>query len=92
MHDLAVPPRERARLTTHLVPTRRGDRQADRVTVRSLGPLGLAGRQRSVPVPGSIRALPPSPPASTCPAAWRVLRQLDGRSAVRMRGQGTEFD
>ena len=33
MHELAVPPHERVRLTTHLVPTRRGDRLADRVTV-----------------------------------------------------------
>ena len=82
-----------ARLTTHLVPTRRGDRAADRVTVRVLGPLGLAARQRSVEVPGrcgrctrSLRGA--APPVSRL----AVLRQLDGRAAVRIRGQGTEFD
>ncbi len=92
VHDLAVPPHERVRLTTHLVPTRRGDRVADRVTVRVLGPMGLAARQRSLPVPGSIRALHPFPSRKHLPSRLAVLRQLDGRAAVRIRGQGTEFD
>jgi uncharacterized protein (DUF58 family) len=92
VHTLAVPPHERVRLTTHLVPTRRGDRLADRVTVRVLGPLGLAARQRSVPVPGSVRALHPFPSRKHLPSRLAVLRQLDGRAAVRTRGQGTEFD
>ena len=65
---LDVPPHERVRLTTHLVPTRRGDRLADRVTVRVLGPLGLAARQGSVPVPGSVRALPPFPSRKHLPS------------------------
>ena len=30
--------------------------------------------------------------ASTCPSRLARLRDLDGRSAVRVRGQGTEFD
>ena len=83
---------ERTRVTTTLCPTRRGDRQADRVTLRSLGPLGLAGRQRSVEVPGAIRALPPFTSRKHLPSRLALLRQLDGRSAVRVRGQGTEFD
>ncbi|HZB67707.1 MAG TPA: DUF58 domain-containing protein [Ornithinibacter sp.] len=92
VHDLAVPPHERVRLTTHLVPTRRGDRVADRVTVRVLGPLGLAARQRSFEVPGAVRALHPFPSRRHLPSRLAVLRQLDGRAAVRTRGQGTEFD
>ncbi|MGB7817209.1 MAG: DUF58 domain-containing protein, partial [Ornithinibacter sp.] len=52
VHRLRVAPGERVRLTTTLVPTRRGDRVADRVTVRLTGPLGLAARQASRPVPG----------------------------------------
>src|SRR5690606_31400787 len=48
---LDVPPGERRRVVTRLRPTRRGDRRAYRVTVRSLGPLGLAGRQGSHQVP-----------------------------------------
>lgn len=91
-HRLSLSGGERVRLTTRLTPTRRGDRLADRVTVRSLGPLGLAGRQRSFAVPGSIRALPPFHSRRHLPSRLAMLRQLDGRSAVRTRGQGTEFD
>ena len=91
-HELTVPPHERVRLTTRLVPTRRGDRVADRVTVRLRGPLGLAARQRSLEVPGSMRALHAFPARKHLPSRLAVLRQLDGRAAVRTRGQGTEFD
>ena len=92
VHDLVVPPHERVRVTTLFVPTRRGDRVADRVTVRLRGPLGLAARQRSVEVPGSIRTLHAFPARKHLPSRLAVLRQLDGRAAVRTRGQGTEFD
>jgi uncharacterized protein (DUF58 family) len=91
-HTVVLRGGERTRVTTTLHPTRRGDRKADRVTIRSLGPLGLAARQRSVPVAGSIRALPPFTSRKHLPSRLALLRQLDGRSAVRVRGQGTEFD
>lgn len=91
-HRLDLPPGERRAFTTPLHPTRRGDRLADRVTLRRLGPLGLVGRQRSVVVPGSVRALPPFHSRRQLPSRLARLRQLDGRSAVRTRGQGTEFD
>ncbi len=92
VHRLRVAPGERVRLTTTLVPTRRGDRVADRVTVRLTGPLGLAARQASRPVPGSVRVLHAFPSRRHLPSRLAVLRQLDGRAAVRTRGQGTEFD
>ncbi|GAB3433939.1 DUF58 domain-containing protein [Phycicoccus ginsengisoli] len=91
-HRLSVPAGERRQVTTSLLPTRRGDRLADRVTVRRLGPLGLVGRQASVVVPGHVRALPPFHSRKHLPSRLARLRQLDGRSAVRTRGQGTEFD
>ncbi|HET7476782.1 MAG TPA: DUF58 domain-containing protein [Dermatophilaceae bacterium] len=91
-HTVAVAGGERVALTTTLTPSRRGDRRADRVTVRSVGPLGLAGRQRSMSVPGTIRALPPFTSRKHLPSRLAVLPQLDGRSAVRVRGAGTEFD
>ncbi|MGB3828249.1 MAG: DUF58 domain-containing protein [Ornithinimicrobium sp.] len=91
-HRLNVPGGERRRLSTTVLPTRRGDRSADRVTVRLYGPLGLAARQRSRVVPGTIRALPPFRSRKHLPSRLARLRQLDGRSAVRTRGQGTEFD
>jgi uncharacterized protein (DUF58 family) len=43
-------------------------------------------------VPGHIRALPPFHSRKHLPSRLARLRQLDGRSAVRVRGQGTEFD
>ena len=91
-HTLDVAAGERARVTTTLTPTRRGDRAAHRVTVRTTGPMGLAGRQRSFEVPGSLRTLHPFPARKHLPSRLAVLRQLDGRAALRTRGQGTEFD
>ena len=91
-HTARIKGGERRRFTTTLHPTRRGDRHADRVTVRSFGPLRLAARQRSFEVAGTIRALPPFESRKHLPSRLASLRQLDGRSAVRTRGQGTEFD
>ncbi len=91
-HGIDVPAGERIRVTVALRPTRRGDRRSDRVTTRIWGPLRLAARQRSVDVEGYVRALHPFPARRHLPSRLAVLRQLDGRAAVRTRGQGTEFD
>jgi uncharacterized protein (DUF58 family) len=91
-HPLRIPAGERRRLAVTLRPTRRGDRRADRVTVRSVGPLGLAARQGGHVVPWSVRALPPFTSRKHVPSRLARLRELDGRAAVRVRGQGTEFD
>jgi len=91
-HRLDLPGGERRRVTTALRPTRRGERRADRVTVRSLGPLGVAARQRSAEVAGSVRALPPFTSRKHLPSRLARLREIDGRSSVNVRGQGTEFD
>lgn len=91
-HRLDLGTGERRRMITSLRPTRRGDRLADRVTVRSLGPLGVAARQRSTAVPGTLRALPPFTSRKHLPSRLARLREIDGRSGVNVRGQGTEFD
>jgi uncharacterized protein (DUF58 family) len=91
-HAVDVPADEARRVTTTLVPTRRGDRVADRVTIRTTGPLGLAGRQASVPVPGRLRVLPEFASRRHLPSRLARLRELDGRAAVQVRGPGTEFD
>jgi len=90
--DVDVPAGERRRVETVLRPTRRGDRRADRVTVRSVGPLGLAARQGSHLAPWTVRVLPAFRSRRHLPSRLARLRELDGRSAVRTRGQGTEFD
>lgn len=79
-------------MVTALHPTRRGDQQSAAVAVRSLGPLGLAGRQRALPVPGRVRILPPFLSRRHLPARLARLRQIDGSLPALVRGQGTEFD
>jgi uncharacterized protein (DUF58 family) len=87
-----VPAGERRRLVTTLTPLRRGDREAVTVTVRSLGPLGLAARQGSHRVPWSVRVLPPFHSRRHLPARLARLRELEGSHPTLVRGQGTEFD
>ncbi|WP_406378036.1 DUF58 domain-containing protein [Streptomyces sp. NBC_00197] len=91
-HHVSVPAGERRRVTTRLRPTRRGDRQADRVTIRSYGPLGLFARQGNHKVPWSVRVLPPFTSRKHLPSKLARLRELDGRTSVLTRGEGTEFD
>ncbi|MCX4645052.1 MULTISPECIES: DUF58 domain-containing protein [unclassified Streptomyces] len=91
-HRVTIPPGERRRITTRLLPTRRGDRKADRVTIRSSGPLGLFTRQGSHDVPWTVRVLPPFHSRKHLPSKLARLRELDGRTSVLTRGEGTEFD
>lgn len=89
---LTLPPGESRRVRTPLRPRRRGDLHADLVTVRRYGPLGLAARQASRHVPGRLRVLPEFTSRRHLPSRLARLREMDGRTAVNVRGQGTEFD
>ncbi|WP_110240780.1 DUF58 domain-containing protein [Nocardioides gilvus] len=91
-HRLRLRGDDRVLLTTPLLPSRRGDLHTLGLTVRLRGPLGLACRQQSLEVPGTLRSLPAFDSRKHLPARLARLRELDGRSAVRVRGQGTEFD
>jgi uncharacterized protein (DUF58 family) len=91
-HTVAVPSGERRRVASRLCPTRRGDHRAVRVTVRSHGPLGLLCRQGSHAVPGTLRVLPAFHSRKHLPSKLTRLRELDGRTSVLTRGEGTEFD
>ncbi|MDB1089450.1 DUF58 domain-containing protein [Streptomyces sp. ACA25] len=91
-HRVRVPGGERTRVTTTLCPTRRGDHEAVRVTVRAYGPLGLAARQGSHEVPWTVRVLPRFGSRKHLPSKLARLRELDGRTSVLTRGEGTEFD
>ena len=90
--QLEVPAGEQRSVTTELHPTRRGDRTPDRVTIRSLGPLGLAARQGRHELPWRVRVQPPFTSRRFLPERLSRLRTLDGQVAARTRGQGTEFD
>jgi uncharacterized protein (DUF58 family) len=89
---LRIPARGRAEVTTTLEPTRRGDKAAGPVTLRSVGPLGLAARQASREVPWTVRVLPPFLSRKHLPEKLAMLRQLDGQHRSLIRGQGSEFD
>ncbi len=89
---LDLPGGERRSFRAVLVPIRRGERAAEHVTVRSLGPLGLAARQATLRAPGAVRVLPPFRSRRHLPSRLARLRELDGRTLLQVRGQGTEFD
>jgi uncharacterized protein (DUF58 family) len=88
-------PGAQVELPTLLTPTRRGDRPAVAVTVRSFGPLGLAFRQRAgrpaTPV-WTLRVLPRFDARRHLPEKLSRLRVVEGTQVSRGRGQGTEFD
>jgi len=89
---LAVPAGERRAIRTVLTPTRRGELHAAGVTIRSTGPLHLVSRQRTLRAPAVLRVLPPFTLRRHLPSRIARLRELDGRTSLLIRGQGTEFD
>ncbi len=89
---LDLPGGERRAFRSTLVPVRRGERRTEQVTVRSLGPLRLAGRQATLKAEGAVRVLPPFRSRRHLPSRLARLRELDGRTLLQVRGQGTEFD
>ena len=89
---LRIPPGERRRMSLELTPSRRGDRRTEHVTVRSAGPLGLWARQATLAAPGRLRVLPPFHSRAHLRSRLTRLREIDGRTPILIRGQGTEFD
>jgi uncharacterized protein (DUF58 family) len=91
-HATTVEPHGRRTLTSRVHSARRGSRAPDRVTVRSLGPWQLGGWQRSRRLAWRIDVLPAFDSRRHLPGKLALLRDLEGRSIVLHRGQGTEFD
>lgn len=89
---ITIPAGERRLVELALTPFRRGERRALQVTVRSYGPLALWARQATLHAPGAIRVLPPFTSRKHLPSRITRLKELDGRTSVMIRGQGTEFD
>jgi uncharacterized protein (DUF58 family) len=97
-HAVSLDPEETVELSTELTPTRRGDRPAARVTVRSYGPFRLAFRQTTrrrsdlITPPWTLRTLPSFPSRRLLPEKLSRLRVIEGQVVTRGRGQGSEFD
>ncbi|MGX1613505.1 DUF58 domain-containing protein [Micromonospora chalcea] len=92
---LTVPPGGAATLPVRLTPTRRGDRPAVALTVRSFGPMRLGARQHAgqpATPPWTLRVLPRFDSRRHLPEKLARLRVIDGVQVTRGRGHGTEFD
>jgi uncharacterized protein (DUF58 family) len=89
---VTIPGGDAAVIDTRLTPSRRGDHHPDRVTVRSRGPFGIAGRQGAVRAGWSVRVLPAFASRRHLPSRITRLQELEGRTPVMIRGAGTEFD
>ncbi len=92
LHTVEIGAGQTQRVDTVLRPVRRGDQRSAVVAARSTGPLGMAGRQHSLPVPGELRVLPPFLSRKHLPSRLARLREIDGLLPTLTRGQGTEFD
>jgi uncharacterized protein (DUF58 family) len=92
LHRIDLPPGDQRRLTTRLVPTRRGERHASAVTLRLTGPFGVAARQRTRPADWTVQVLPAFASRRFLPEKLARLRELDGAVVAPVRGQGSEFD
>src|SRR5206468_2518085 len=92
LHQVDVPPEDVQRVVTTLRPQRRGERAAGAVTIRAVGPLGVAARQRTRRVPWTVQVLPPFTSRRFLPEKLARLRELDGAVVAPVRGQGSEFD
>ncbi|MGV9188275.1 DUF58 domain-containing protein [Arcanobacterium canis] len=75
-----------------MCPTRRGTLSSSAITIRTRGPLHLAGRQSTRPTAWTLLVLPAFTSARVLGASLKQLRQLDGHSLFLHRGEGTEFD
>jgi uncharacterized protein (DUF58 family) len=79
--------------TAALQPSRRGRFDLRHVTVRVHGPLGLAGRQRTLPLPALLRVHPAFPSREEAELRVQRGRLLEvGLRSAKGRGGGTEFD
>src|SRR5699024_8674204 len=92
LHRLDLGPGDTARITTVLAPARRGTVRTRKLTVRSTGPLGLAGRQHTHVSLREVRVVQPFRYRQHPPSRIQALREIEGQSAVHMPAAGHEFD
>lgn len=90
--SVRIPVGERRAVRSTMTPTRRGERRAHHVTVRSWGPMRLWARQATLSAPARLLVLPPFNSRKHLPSRLARLREFEGSTLLMVRGQGTEFD
>jgi uncharacterized protein (DUF58 family) len=82
-----------AQVTASILPQRRGWAPVGPVTVRTLGRLGLGGRQAAIPLRTRLKVYPPLPSRAEVALRLERARLLQsGERSAEVRGGGTEFD
>ncbi|XCB30659.1 DUF58 domain-containing protein [Arcanobacterium hippocoleae] len=90
--DFSLAAGERKGFAEQFTPHRRGTRHSDFIAIRTIGPLRLAGRQRSFSTDWDLQILPAFSSRKHLPSRIKRLREMEGHSLLLVRGQGTEFD
>ncbi|MGH2728503.1 MAG: DUF58 domain-containing protein, partial [Actinomycetota bacterium] len=92
-HRIAVARGGWANMTASIVPSRRGWTTLGPLSLRSLGPLGLGGRQATIALTSRIKVYPPLPSRAEVALRLERARLLQsGERSAAVRGGGTEFD
>ena len=90
---MTLPASGRRSARTTLRPQRRGRFSPDELTVRTIGPLGLAGRQGTRSLPSVLRVYPPFRSRDEAELRLHRARILEvGLRSAKGRGGGTEFE
>jgi uncharacterized protein (DUF58 family) len=92
-HQLRVEPGAWVELGANVAPARRGEFRVGPLTVRTAGPLGLAGRQSSLPITQVLRVYPSLRARAEVDLMLRRGRLLTaGVRSSAIRGGGSYFD
>jgi uncharacterized protein (DUF58 family) len=92
-HALVLAPRGWARAMATVVPSRRGMHTVGPITIRTGGPLGLAGRQGTLGIETRVKIYPALPGRAEVELRLERARLLQtGERSSALRGGGTEFD
>jgi uncharacterized protein (DUF58 family) len=92
-HRATLAPRSVLTLGARIAPSRRGLLEVGPVTVRTVGPFGLGGRQATLPLLDRVKVYPALPGRAEVQLRLERARLLQsGERSSMFRGGGTEFD
>lgn len=92
VHAVALPAHGSVATLSTATPGRRGIVPLGPVTIRTAGPLGLAGRQRTLPYVQTVKVYPELPGRAQAQTRLERARLLGGQRTSAVRGGGTDFD